>query len=125
MVALYDLLPSSARLVLSTSSGATRSVPADTVAAGDLIRVLPGDRLPVDGVVVSGRTTVDESALSGEPMPVTKAEGAPVTAGTINLDGAPHALHVSCVPACKLRTRMQGGDGAQHACRGGDGAQRG
>jgi P-type Cu+ transporter len=88
MVALYNLLPSTARLVLP-NSGAIREVPADAVAPGDLIRVLPGDRLPVDGVVVTGRTTVDESALTGEPMPVTKAEGAMVSAGTVNVDGAP------------------------------------
>lgn len=87
MVALYDLLPSRARLVLE-GSGGVREVPADAVSKGDLIRVLPGDRLPVDGTVVSGRTTVDESALTGEPMPVTKGEGAGVTAGTVNVDGA-------------------------------------
>lgn len=46
------------------------------MAAGDLLTVLPGDRLPVDGVVVGGRSTVDESALTGEPLPVTKAQGA-------------------------------------------------
>lgn len=91
MVALYDLLPGRARLVLE-ASGELRDVPADAVGKGDLIRVLPGDRLPVDGKVVSGRTTVDESALTGEPMPVTKAEGAEVTAGTVNVDGAMSAL---------------------------------
>ena len=87
MVALYDLLPSKARLVLKASN-TTVEVPADAVGQGDLIRVLPGDRLPVDGAVVSGRTTVDEAALTGEPMPVVKAEGALVTAGTVNVDGA-------------------------------------
>lgn len=87
MVALYDLLPSQARLVLQASN-TTKAVPADAVGKGDLIRVLPGDRLPVDGVVVSGRTTVDEAALTGEPMPVVKAEGELVTAGTVNVDGA-------------------------------------
>lgn len=86
MVALYDLLPSQARLVLE-SSDSTVEVPADAVSKGDLIRVLPGDRLPVDGVVVSGRTTVDEAALTGEPMPVVKAVGETVTAGTVNVDG--------------------------------------
>jgi P-type E1-E2 ATPase len=45
------------------------------VGAGELLAVLPGDRLPVDGVVVAGRSSVDESALTGEPLPVTKAEG--------------------------------------------------
>ena len=116
MVSLYSLVPSTARLVLNpdnnnnnainaqsngsngaasasgTSAGhgsaATREVPAESITNGDVIRVLPGDRLPVDGVVTGGRTTVDESALTGEPMPVTKAEGDTVTAGTVNVDGA-------------------------------------
>lgn len=86
MVALYDLLPSKARLVLQASN-TTVEVPADAVSKGDLIRVLPGDRLPVDGVVVLGRTTVDEAALTGEAMPVVKVEGELVTAGTVNVDG--------------------------------------
>ncbi len=47
-----------------------------------------GDRVPVDGVVVSGRSSVDESALTGEPLPATKAVGDRVTAGTVNCDGA-------------------------------------
>ncbi len=51
-------------------------MPADAVSPGDLLTVLPGDRVPVDGVVVRGRSSVDESALTGEPLPVTKEEGA-------------------------------------------------
>lgn len=91
MVSLYSLLPSSARLLIGRGT-ATRDVPADAITAGDVIRVLPGDRLPVDGTVVDGRTTVDESALTGEPMPVTKSSGDAVTAGTVNVDGAVHLL---------------------------------
>lgn len=75
MAALSNLLPAKARLLLSDGRS-WREVPSETVAAGDLITVLPGDRIPVDGVVTSGRSTVDESALTGEPMPVTKSEGA-------------------------------------------------
>ena len=86
MAALQALLPSSARLVMQDGT-TCRDVPADAVAVGDIIRVLPGDRIPVDGTVVSGRTTVDESALTGEPMPITKIGESTVTAGTINLDG--------------------------------------
>lgn len=50
-------------------------VPADAVGLGDVLLVLPGDRVPVDGTVVSGRSTVDESALTGEPLPLIKQEG--------------------------------------------------
>lgn len=69
----------------------TLQVPADAVAHGDIIQILPGDRVPVDGTVVTGRTTVNEAALTGEPLPVTKEEGSAVTAGTLNLDGMSHA----------------------------------
>lgn len=54
---------------------------------GDLLVLFPGDRIPVDGVVVAGCSSVDDSALTGEPMPVSKREQAPVTAGTVNCDG--------------------------------------
>ena len=50
--------------------------------------MLPGDRIPVDGVVVHGRSTVEEAAFTGEPLPVTKQSGDTVSAGTINCDGA-------------------------------------
>ena len=64
----------------SGSSGSSGSVnwvevPADAVGLGDVLLVLPGDRVPVDGTVVSGRSTVDESALTGEPLPLIKQEG--------------------------------------------------
>ncbi|EFN57825.1 hypothetical protein CHLNCDRAFT_21268 [Chlorella variabilis] len=85
MAALQGLLPPKARLLLG--DGSWREVPSESVAAGDVLTVLPGDRVPVDGVVVGGRSTVDESALTGEPLPVTKAQGDKVTAGTVNYDG--------------------------------------
>ncbi|GFR41528.1 hypothetical protein Agub_g2224 [Astrephomene gubernaculifera] len=85
MAALQELLPSRARLVLG--GGKLAEVPAEAVSPGELLAVLPGDRLPVDGRVVGGRSAVDESALTGEPLPVTKQEGDPVTAGTVNCDG--------------------------------------
>ncbi len=77
--ASQELVPQRARLALS--NGEWREVPAEAVTPGELLAVLPGDRLPVDGVVVGGRSTVDESALTGEPMPVTKAPGAHKRAG--------------------------------------------
>lgn len=95
MVSLYALLPPTGRLVVNGGAD-TRDVPADAIGKGDLVRVLPGDRVPVDGVVATGRASVDESALTGEPMPVAKAKGDAVAAGTVNVDGAasPRALPV-------------------------------
>ncbi|GLC72475.1 hypothetical protein PLESTF_001251600 [Pleodorina starrii] len=86
MAALQELVPTRARLVLSADKHA--EVPAEAISPGDLLLVLPGDRVPVDGVVVGGRSSVDESALTGEPLPLTKAQGDKVTAGTVNCDGA-------------------------------------
>ncbi|KAG2497846.1 hypothetical protein HYH03_004113 [Edaphochlamys debaryana] len=86
MAALQELVPTRARLLLSDDKH--KEVPAEAVGPGDVLLVLPGDRVPVDGVVVGGRSTVDESALTGEPLPLTKAEGDKVTAGTVNCDGA-------------------------------------
>ena len=74
MAALSGLLPPKARLVMSDGQS-WREVPSETVAVGDKVAVLPGDRIPVDGVVYGGRSTVDESALTGEPLPVTKTQG--------------------------------------------------
>jgi copper-transporting P-type ATPase V len=67
--------------------GPERLVAAERVARGDLFRVRPGDRMPVDGIVIAGASAVDESMLSGESLPVEKGEGALVTGGTVNVDG--------------------------------------
>lgn len=63
-------------------------IPLDGVVAGDVVQVRPGDKLPVDGVVLSGSSFVDESMISGEPIPVGKGEGAEVVGGTINKTGS-------------------------------------
>lgn len=63
-------------------------IPADHVRVGEWLQVLPGERIPVDGTVVAGQTTVDESMLTGEPLPVVKQPGDPITAGTLNQSGA-------------------------------------
>ncbi len=63
-------------------------IPADRVRVGEWLQVLPGEKIPVDGEVVAGQTTVDEGMLTGEPVPVTKQPGDGVTAGTINQSGA-------------------------------------
>ncbi len=62
-------------------------LPLSAVVPNDLIRVLPGDRIPLDGLIVDGRSSVDESMLTGEPLPVTRSAGDPVSGGTLNLDG--------------------------------------
>ncbi len=73
MAALQQLLPTKARLLLANSSWA--EVPAEAVVPGDVLVVLPGDRVPVDGMVEDGRSSVDESALTGEPLPLLKEAG--------------------------------------------------
>ncbi len=80
-----DLRPES---VLKLVDGKTVEVPPETIAAGDLLLVRPGDRIALDGVVISGRGSVDTSAVTGEPLPVDVAEGDSLISGCINLDGA-------------------------------------
>jgi Cu+-exporting ATPase len=84
--ALLDLAPTRARKLLS--SGAEEEVSLDAVQVGDILRVRPGEKLPVDGVVTEGRSVVDESLVTGESMPVTKETGSRVIGGTINQTGS-------------------------------------
>lgn len=83
--ALLDLAPKTARRI--EADGSESDVPLDAVNAGDRLRVRPGDSVPVDGVVVEGRSSVDESMITGEPLPVEKVEGDKVTGGTLNKNG--------------------------------------
>jgi Cu+-exporting ATPase len=86
--ALRDLLklaPNSARVVRGDRE---EDVPLASISVGDLLRVRPGERVPVDGTLVDGRSTVDESMLTGEPIPVEKDAGARVTGGTMNGTGS-------------------------------------
>ena len=83
--ALMDLSPKTVRRV--TEAG-EENVPLDTVKAGDRLRVRPGEAVPVDGTVIGGRSSIDESMLTGEPVPVEKSEGDPVTGGTLNKTGS-------------------------------------
>ena len=83
---LLGLAPATARRV--DPLGGDADVPLAHVGVGDRLRVRPGERVPVDGVVVEGASTVDESMITGEPMPVAKARDAAVTGGTINGTGS-------------------------------------
>jgi Cu+-exporting ATPase len=83
---LLDLAPKTARLVLP--DGREEDVPLELVQPGDRLRVRPGEKVPADGAVLEGQSSVDESFLSGEPVPVEKGPGATVSAGTINGNGS-------------------------------------
>jgi Cu+-exporting ATPase len=84
--ALLDLAPKTARRILR--DGRDEEVSLDQVQVSDRIRVRPGEKVPVDGLVVDGRSAVDESMVTGESMPVTKDVGAGVIGGTVNQSGA-------------------------------------
>jgi Cu+-exporting ATPase len=83
--ALLGLAPKNARRL--DDKGGEADVPLDQVEVGDRLRVRPGEKVPVDGVVVEGHSSIDESMISGEPIPVEKAADAKVTAGTVNGTG--------------------------------------
>jgi Cu+-exporting ATPase len=84
--ALLQLAPRTARVL--QADGAERDVALDRVAAGDRIRVRPGEKIPVDGTVLEGRSFVDEAMITGESVPAEKIPGAKVTGGTLNGTGA-------------------------------------
>ena len=83
--ALLNLAPPTARQVVS---GGDHEVPLDQVKVGDWLRVVPGDKVPVDGEVVEGHSSVEESMITGEPLPVEKSAGDKVTGGTVNGPGS-------------------------------------
>jgi len=83
--ALLGLAPKTARRV---RDGVEEDIPLEDVQVGDLLRVRPGEKVPVDGVVVEGRSSVDESMISGEPIPVEKVEGAKLIGATVNGTGS-------------------------------------
>ena len=82
---LLDLSPKHARRI--SADGNQHDVPLEQIAVGDKLQVRPGERLPVDGIVLEGASTVDESMISGEPIPVLKAAGDKVIGGTVNGTG--------------------------------------
>jgi Cu+-exporting ATPase len=83
--ALLELSPKTARRI--GTDGSETDVALDAVIAGERLRVRPGERVPVDGVILEGRSAIDESMVTGESMPVTKGEGARVIGGTVNQSG--------------------------------------
>lgn len=99
---LFSLIPSRARLIEGGRGGggdSARLVPIEAVGVGDLVEVLPGESIPVDGAVESGLSSVDESLLTGESRPVEVAPGSPVAAGSVNHAGV-----------LRVRVRATGGD---------------
>ncbi len=84
--ALLDLAPKTARRL--QDDGSEADVPLEDVQSGDRLRVRPGDSVPVDGTVLEGRSSVDESMITGEPVPVEKTEGDVLTGGTLNKNGS-------------------------------------
>jgi P-type Cu+ transporter len=84
--ALLDLAPKTALRVLS--DGKTETIPLVEVRVGDVLRVRPGDKVPIDGTVTAGRSAIDESMLTGEPIPVEKDAGDRVTGGALNGRGS-------------------------------------
>ena len=83
--ALLDLAPKMARRI--TPDGDEYDAPLENIIEGDRMRVRPGEAVPVDSIVLEGRTSIDESMLTGEPLPIEKAQGDTVTGGTINRNG--------------------------------------
>tara|TARA_R110000787_G_scaffold4952_2_gene18643 strand:+ start:35155 stop:37476 length:2322 start_codon:yes stop_codon:yes gene_type:complete len=84
--ALLDLAPKAARRI--NPDGTEKDVPLENILEGDKLRVRPGDSIPVDGVVLEGHSSVDESMISGEPVPVEKTDGDKLTGGTLNRNGS-------------------------------------
>ena len=86
---LVGLTPRTARIISNTDNLETETIiPAEQVKTGDRLRVLAGETIPVDGVILSGQTSVNQAAMTGESLPVDKAEGDEVSSGTVNQFGA-------------------------------------
>jgi len=83
---LLELAPAQARRI--NPDGTEEDIPLDDVQAGDQLRVRPGEKIPVDGTIIFGTTSIDESMITGESLPVAKAKGDAVTGGTMNQTGA-------------------------------------
>jgi Cu+-exporting ATPase len=104
------LQPANARLLNIKGddyANATETLlPVTAIETNDILRILPGDRIPVDGLILDGQSSIDESMLTGEPLPVTRTVGAHIAAGTLNLDGA-LAVRATAVGAASTLAQMQ------------------
>jgi Cu+-exporting ATPase len=87
--AIHELLELTPAVAMRADQGtsAFAEIPVSSVAIGDKLLIRPGDRVPIDGVVTEGQSNIDESMISGEPIPVSRSTGDPVVGGTINQDG--------------------------------------
>ncbi|WP_068471063.1 heavy metal translocating P-type ATPase [Candidatus Protochlamydia phocaeensis] len=86
--ALKALLGRAAKSARRVKDGEEQEIPIDQVGVGDILRVRPGDQIPVDGKVIEGQSSIDESMITGEPIPVEKGSGSSVVGGTINQTGS-------------------------------------
>ena len=86
--AIRSLMGLQAKAAIVIRDGAEKEIPVEEVAVGDIVRVRPGEKIPVDGVVTEGRSSVDESMLTGESLPVGKEPGSSVAGATINKNGS-------------------------------------
>ena len=82
---LVHLTPRTARVI---SEGQETVIPAEQVCVGDILRVLPGETIPVDGVILSGQTSINQAVMTGESLPVDKSAGDEVSSGTVNQFGS-------------------------------------
>ena len=87
---LVHLTPQTARVIIKNADGTEteRTVGSDDVKVGDILRILPGETIPVDGVIVSGQTSINQAVMTGESLPVDKTIGDTVSSGTVNQFGA-------------------------------------
>jgi P-type Cu+ transporter len=86
--AIRGLLGLAAKTAHRVRDGKEEEVPVDAVEKGDALRVRPGERVPIDGIIIEGKSTLDESMITGEPMPVEKISGDPVIGATVNQTGS-------------------------------------
>jgi Au+-exporting ATPase len=103
--AIRRLVGLQARTAHVRRDGATAEIAIDQVAPGDIVEVRPGERVPVDGEVIEGKSSVDESMITGEPVPVAKARGAMVVGGTVNQTGS-LAFRATAVGADTMLARI-------------------